>query len=274
MNDVFDRVRAANPVEDVDRFVEVAGDERGQLVDIKQRIAGGQPHLLFETPRFTSRARWRVALAAAAVVAVLIGIVAVVGLTNDTTPEIGSRDLTPLETVELHIERFEQGDIEGMYELFSPDVLLENSKTEPKRFFATDEGSFEDEVASYNRNAIKWYVEHATMNAVCTAAGNEVTCDFAPEGLLGVKDESGNATLVSTYTDTFIVENGLVVYWNEGRPTRPVDSRREPEYRAWLEENYPDDYSELVLFDSLLLVEDDQIERHHDFIGEWAASQG
>lgn len=274
MNDVFDRVRAANPVEDLDRFVEVAGDENAQLMDIKQRIIDRELPLLPRAPALEARRRWRVALAAAVVVAVFIGIVAFVGLTNDTTPEIGSGDLTPLETVELHIARFEQGDIEGMYELFSPNLLLENSKTAPKRFFVLEEGSFEDDVASYNRLAIQWYVEHATMNAECTASGNEVTCDFAPVGLLGVKDENGNPTLVSRYTDTFIVENGLVVYWNEGLTTRPVDSRRAPEYKAWLQETYPEDHADLYLFDSMLVFEDDQIQRHHNFIAEWAASHG
>lgn len=265
MADVFDRIRTANPVDDLDRFAEAAGNEQGQLVELRQRINDGESSPDPRPVRALPQPKWRVAVAAAAVVVLLVGAALVVNSTGERQPDFGSLDLTPVETVELHLERFENGDIEGMYEVFSPDLVVENVKLAPTSYFGR-----QSHVDGYNLSSQRWYVEHATMNAECTADGNVVTCDFAPVGLFSVKDENGDSTLVSKWTDTFTVENGLVTYWYEGLSQRTLDSRRETEYGAWLKDTYPNDHAELFAFGSLLSSDEDMIQRHHDFIAEWA----
>ena len=212
-------------------------------------------------------------------IAAIVIVIGVFGGGDEEAPipdVIDGSSRTPLETVELWIERYEGGDVDGYQALMSPDAVYRcfNCGTiseDPDPYF----GGRNDTATSDARESLQFYVTGASWGASCSAQADVVSCSADQTGgAFAVVSDSGE--LASTSIEfTFTVSDGLITEWvfeNTGVSGITFDTTREADYLGWLAETHPDDHAELVLFGTMLLNDDAQVERHRELVAEWAGA--
>ncbi|MDJ0952073.1 MAG: hypothetical protein QNJ81_00210 [Acidimicrobiia bacterium] len=285
MTDVFDVVRDANPIKDVDRYAEVvAGLDaqlhgiswRDQMIDDKPRVVSSE-----DAPVEHRSRRWWLAAAAVVVVLVIGGLG--YALISDETSEVADvpapttlptqapvttaaeATMTPLETVELFLERWVSSDVE------QADLLV--SPTATARCY---------ECLDVN---IKPWVEHkyrgidirtmalarasgAGVGYACTTEGEVVTCTLQFDTLLAANGEAG-----PEWVSHFTAEDGVISFIDAGFYPDVFNAGLIADYADWLETNHPEAYEDLVYFGTLLVNDLEQINAHRGLIAEWAAGR-
>jgi hypothetical protein len=236
MTDVFDRIKAANPVPDPDRYYEsVTGDGRQLLGSIRDR----RDHMTvdeitrLETPQDPPSQSgfrgWKVAVtAAAAVVALVVGFVAVGGGGDDVA------GLTDLQTAEQFVALLESGDVAGYEALVDPAA-------------ATPTGPF------FGPSSAAWaYVSrfqaatHGTYTTECreipTSPTQDVRCTTRSSNIFreaaGLDPDSGPAS--------FGIEDGTITLIDLGGDLIFPALDQITLYDGWLQVNYPEEYAGLM----------------------------
>jgi len=278
MTDVFDRVRAANPVPDPDRYYEsVTGNGRQLLGSIRDR----RDHMTVEeitrletppAPQSPSGLRsWRVAVvAAAAVVALVVGVVALGGGGDDVAGP------TDLEIAERFVALLESGDVAGYEALVDSEAVAGGGP-----FFGPPSTTWAY-VSGFQA------ATHGTYTAECgetpTSPTVDVVCKTAESNIF--REVSGINP--NRYDWSFAVEDGTITLLNFGGDAITPIVEEIMEYGGWLQANYPDEYGELMavpveVFEfvgqaestlSMPVVDSAaQRARHAELTTEWAASR-
>ena len=277
MTDVFDIVREANPIKDIDRYAEVvAGLEtqlhpisrREAMIDHKPSVVSLEPLPATPPPR-----RWWVAAAAAVAVVAALGLGFVLssndGDTDEATPATAAASMTPLETVELFLERWTRADVAGAEVLISPAATSRcydcvDTAVKPwvdHKYRGTD-----------MRTMAIAYVSGQGADYSCSAIDDLVACSVGYETLLGETDAIGfgdSYEWVSTYT----VTDGLITHLDLGFYPEITSKSVIDDYADWLAAEYPAEYEDLFYLRTILVNDSEQREAHRRFIAEWAAGR-
>lgn len=286
MADVFDVVREANPIKDIDRYAEyvVGLDEQFHTITRRDRMIDDKPSLveLESTSPQRWRPRWRLAAGLAA-----FALVIVVGLgfalssggddtepadrpaptTAPTTVPTSPTAAMPLETVETFLERWVAADAAGAMLLISPEAT--------GRCYDCSDATIQP-WADHNYSGIDIrtmaiaYISGDGVSYACTADESIVTCTLQFETLFAT-DESSSFEWVSHYT----VADGLITFLDAGfyPDVAGIGARGIADYESWLAENHPSDYEELVFLGTILLNEPEQLEAHRAFVAEWRTNR-
>ena len=277
MKDVFDRVRAANPVPDPDRYYESlagrTGESFGSMSDRRDHMTVDEITRL-ETPkpeRPPAFRGWRVAAAAAAaIVALVAGFVLVGGGGDDTA------GLSDLEVAEQFLASLETGDVVGY------EALVDGAaEAEGGPFFGQP-------------SATAAYVSRfqaatgGTYTAECELTPDSPTVDVrCAVGEMNRFREAADAN-PNRYDWTFALENGTITLMSFGGDLIFSVFDQIIAYDAWVQANYPSEYDGLMGIPQFLLdiagaetqdllpmpiVDTDaQIARHDELTAEWLAS--
>jgi len=277
MTDVFDRVRAANPVPDPERYYEsltarpgqtfsAMSDRRNHMtVDEIVRLEQPQPE---EAPsRF---GRWKVAVASAAAVAVAIVGVTLAGGGGEVA------GLTEVQVAEQFLQALETGDVVGYEALVTSDAVAGGGP-----FFGPPSAQWE-------------YVSHfqaatgGTYTAECRETRDSPTVDVVcAVGEMNRFRQAAGAN-PNRYDWSFAIEDGAITLMNFGGDLIFDVFDQVIAYDAWVQANYLDEYAGLMGIPQFLLdiagseTEDllpmplvdttEQIARHDALTAEWLAS--
>lgn len=302
MTDVFDVVRAANPIKDIDRYAEVVSgidaqfhdmSWRDRMIDETQRISESDP--IKETE---PRRRMWIGAVAAAVVLVLAGLGLVLSSSNTdpidvaapttaatqvpvTTGIDGGEDPgtavattlepTPLDTVELFMARWTAADSALGEELISPAATASCYDCPDPTIWPWADSKYR---GIEMRTMALISISGAGATYSCAGDGDVVTCSIGYEthfAAVGSADNPSSANWVSMFT----VENGLITHLDLGAYSDIEGTHASgfADYEKWLAENYPNDHEELFFLGTLLVTDPDQREAHRGFVAEWAASR-
>lgn len=278
MTDVFDRIRAANPVPDPDRYHEsVTGEGRQLLSSIRYR----RNHMTVDeitrletppAPPSPSRPRgWKVAVtAAAAVVALIAGFVALGGGGDRVVA------ITDLGIAERFVDSLETGAVADYESLVASDAVAEDGLFfgQPStqwayvsRFQAATGGSYTADCRETPASP--------SVDVVCTVGESNVFREAA-----GVTPNQ--------YDWSFGIEDGVITLLNFGGDLIFPVFDQIIAYDGWLQTNYSDEYAGLMgipqflldiagaeaeeLLPMPLVDTDAQIARHSELTAEWFAS--
>jgi hypothetical protein len=278
MTDVFDRVRAANPVPDPDRYYEsLSGRSEPLLSSNRDR----RDHMTVEeitrlevpAPETGRSAHqgWRIAVAAAiAVVALVAGFVVVGGGGQDTA------GLTDVEVAEQFLASLETGDVVG-YEAL------------------VDSGAVAGGGLFFGPPSAQWaYVSRfqaatgGTYTAECEETPGSPSVDVVcAVGEMNRFREAAGAD-PNRYDWSFAMEDGTITLMNFGGDLILPVFKQVIAYDEWLQANYPTEYASLMgIPDFLLEFEGAETEsllpmpivdtaeqrtRHDVLTAEWLAS--
>jgi len=278
MTDVFDRIKAANPVPDPDRYYEsVTGDGRQLLGSIRDR----RNHMTLDeitrletppAPPSPSGPRgWKVAVsAAAAVVALVAGFVALGGGGDRVVA------VTDLGIAEQFVDALETGAVVEYESLVASDAIAGGGPffgppstqwAYVSRFQAATGGTYTAECRETPASP--------TVDVVCTMGESNVFRLAA-----GLNP--------NRYDWSFGIEDGVITLLNFGGDLIFPAFDQITAYDAWVQTNYPDEYAGLMGIPQFLLdiagAEDEtllpmplvdspeQRARHAELTAEWAAS--
>lgn len=179
----FRRLQEANPVP-TEETVPVELADLADLVALteqRSREMQVQDPREIATDRQPPRRRWAVAAALGAAV-ILIGVLAV-ALPQENT-QFASARMTPIEVVDLWVERYETGDVEGFQALIAADATIvcagqAGCPTAPVPYFGADNGTD----VSDARESRQTYATHGTLGASCAAEGAVVECQLNQSGV-------------------------------------------------------------------------------------------
>ena len=278
MTDVFDRVRAANPVPDPERYHESLTARPGQTsrtmsdrrnhMTVDEIVRLEQPRPDEAPSRFGG---WKAAIAAAAAVAVAIVGFSLVGGGDDVAAP------SNLEIAEQFVFSLETGDVAGYEALVSPDAgkLL-------------GEPFFEGASATWAYVSRFQAATGGTYTAECRETPTSPTVDVrCTMGESNVFREAAGLT-PNRYDWTFAIEGGVITLLNFGGDLIMPAFDQIIAYDMWMQAAYPDEYAGLMGIPQFLLDDpafedgellpmpivdtEAQVARHAELTAEWFAS--
>ena len=258
----------ANPVPDIDNV-----SPHLELVDSRKDDMQTLTRTRTE-PAPPSRPRWRAPAVAAAVAAAVIAIgIAIFALGGDEGTPVDEIGAPPLETAEAWIESFEKGDIAGYEALMAPDAAFQclecayGDLDESGQYFP-----FRNDAEGVDAAILG--ASEGSLNATCSEDGSLVTCDIRVTSLFGFTGEDGQPANEYTAELVFTVEDGLITnYVHHAFTGNWFDYGLIDAYEAWLRAEDPTAHSELFFFGTMLTDEPAQLERHRNFVAQWAATR-
>jgi len=298
VSDVFDRVREANPIKDIDRYAEVVAglDEQLHGISWRERMMDDKPRVVgLEPGPAPSRRRWWIAAAAAVIVVAAAGIGFALGSSDGeradavatttpvtTTPMTTAgtqapvttmgEALTPLEVGELFMERWAAADFDGV------EALIDQAATS-RCYDCPDTTIWPWSSAKYRgieeRTMGLAYIGGSNTQYSCAAVNAMVTCSLRIDSRFEPNDPGvyqGSLERV----DIFTVVDGLITHldfelWPDYEGIFSVSIA---DYEQWLADVHPDEHDELFFLGTLLVNDRGQRDTHRSLVSEWAAGLG
>ncbi|NNC91311.1 MAG: hypothetical protein HKN80_02340 [Acidimicrobiia bacterium] len=236
MTDVFDRIKAANPVPDPDRYYEsVTGESRDLLGSIRDR----RNHMTVDEttrleapqdpPSASSLRGWKVAAtAAAAVVALVFGFVALGGGSEEVAGP------SSLEIGEQFVALLESGDVAGYEALLDPDAV-----TPAGPFFGLPSETWAY-VSAFQA------ATHGSYTAECSETPDSPTVDVRCTIRLSNIFREAAGLDPDFQGASFGIEDGTITLINLGGDLIFPALDQIALYAGWLQVNYPDEYAGLM----------------------------
>ena len=249
INATLERIRAADPVPSTDSFPADAMSSEALLARIDERSTNVTD--IKTAPKTNHErepaSRWRgpaIAVAVAAGILLIVGIVSVVSLTTDDAPPAAPAPQTtdalpdPVAVVTEFNRLYDAGDA-GFEAFYSEDIQLDQDGA--------------------NRT-ISQYMAATGMTVAydCTAVGEQVQCTTTRTS--GIDPSQ----TYPPFTGTYVVVNGKITAMGASGPYENPMLQDRPAltaYAEWVRDNHPDKYDDLILFGTTLLINDAETRR-------------
>ncbi|MGI9666387.1 MAG: hypothetical protein ACR2N2_04690 [Acidimicrobiia bacterium] len=113
-----------------------------------------------------------------------------------------------------------------------------------------------------------------TLNPVCEADDNVVTCATERISAFGFFTDEGEPTQTDRSTYEFAVSDGAITHLTVTRVSSGniFDFGKIQSYRLWVERTHPDVYDDLFFSSTILIGTDEQWRRHQDLAPAFLAS--
>ena len=181
----------------------------------------------------------------------------------------------PPESIAIEwLESYESGDVAHYQSLMSADAT-----------FLADDG-YDRAIADYfaeggvgganqdARDSRLLALANGSLNAVCSAENNLVSCDTMRISEFGYFTADGEPTQVDTSSYEFTIDDGVITHLTLTRfGGNLFDYGQVQGYRIWLAETHPTAHDELFFQSTILLTTEDQFEQHKTYVVEYLNSR-
>jgi len=199
--------------------------------------------------------------------AVTIGLVVLVsGLAACASAE------SPLDVADEWLTAYESGDVSTYQALMDREATFDCIDCGYPRattdYFAPGGGAEQDV-----RDSRLLALGGGTLSPSCTLAEDTVRCLTERVSAFGYFDADGQPTQVDRSVYEFEFEGDRIVHLTVTRQGGNLfDFNTIQGYRAWVQENHPNDYDELFILSTILIDGDDQFATHQELASEYLSA--